>query len=103
MQIKDYLENISNDEISKTEENLIVSLLKFSDIFNRAKNLNEPHHLAEYLYEVCQKFNSMYKDVRIVGSESKAIQNRRINILITSLTVIDLIFEILGMQTVDKM
>jgi arginyl-tRNA synthetase len=45
----------------------------------------------------------MYKDVRIIDSESKAIQNRRINILITSLTVIDLIFEILGMQTVDKM
>ena len=102
-QVKDYFKNTIVDEISNTEINLIISLLKFSEIFNRAKNLNEPHHLAEYLYEVCQKFNSMYKDVRIIGNESEGIQNRRINILITTLTIVDLIFEVLGMQTVDKM
>ena len=103
VKVKDYLKNISNDEISNTEENLIVSLLKFSDIFNRAKNLNEPHHLAEYVYEVCQKFNTMYKDIRIIGDDAVGIQNRRLNILITTLTIIDLVFEILGIQAVDKM
>ena len=98
-----YLDVTSEDSISNTEVNLIISILKFSDIFERAKKLNEPHHLAEYLYEVCQKFNTMYKDIKILGDDVIGIQNRRLNILITTLTIIDLVFEILGIQTVDKM
>ena len=45
----------------------------------------------------------MYKDIRIIGDDTLGIQNRRLNILITTLTIIDLVFEILGIQTVDKM
>jgi arginyl-tRNA synthetase len=100
---KKYLDDTSEDNISNTEIDLIISILKFSDVFQRSRKLNEPHHLAEYVYEVCQKFNSMYKDIRIIGHDTVGIQNRRLNILITTLTIIDLVFEILGIQTVDKM
>ncbi len=100
---KKYIDDTSEDSISNTEVDLIISILKFSDIFQRARNLNEPHHLAEYVYEVCQKFNTMYKDIRIIGDDAVGIQNRRLNILITTLTIIDLVFEILGIQAVDKM
>ena len=100
---KKYIDDTSEDSISNTEVDLIISILKFSDVFQRARNLNEPHHLAEYVYEVCQKFNTMYKDIRIIGDDAVGIQNRRLNILITTLTIIDLVFEILGIQTVDKM
>ena len=78
-------------------------MLKFSDFFNRAKNLREPHHLAEYLYEICQKFNSFYKDVKIIDAGNKSLQNRRLNMLLSTLYVIELIFEILGIDVVDEM
>jgi arginyl-tRNA synthetase len=98
-----YIDDTSENNISNTEVDLLISILKFSEVFQRARKLNEPHHLAEYVYEVCQKFNTMYKDIRIIGDDTLGIQNRRLNILITTLTIIDLVFEILGIQTVDKM
>ena len=65
--------------------------------------MNEPHHLADYLYEICQKFNSFYKDVKILDSSNLNLQNRRLNLSIITLNIIELLFEILGIKSVDKM
>ena len=56
-----YLNNIYEKDLVSSEIKLIISLIKFSEVFTRSKQKNEPHHLAEYLYEVCQKFNSFIK------------------------------------------
>ena len=80
-----------------------MTILKFSEIFNRSKNLKEPHHLAEYLYELCQKFNSFYKDVKILDDKNINIQNRRVNILLVTLKILEIIFEVLGIKAVDQM
>ena len=62
----EYFDNFEITNLTNSEINLILSILKFSDTFKRAKKHNEPHHLAEYLYELCQKFNSFYKESRIL-------------------------------------
>lgn len=103
VKIENYLNYEGRDEFRLSEVELIISTIKFSEIFNRSKLLKEPHHLAEYLYEICQKFNSFYKDVRILDSENRELQNRRINLLKLVLNLIDLIFEILGLEPVEKM
>ena len=98
-----YAENFDDEQLNTSEENLIMTILKFSEIFNRSKNLKEPHHLAEYLYELCQKFNSFYKDVKILDDKNMHIQNRRVNVLIITLNILEIIFEILGIKAVDEM
>ena len=98
-----YSTNTSEEDFVDSETSLLISILKFSDIFNRSKKLKEPHHLAEYLYEVCQKFNSFYKDVKIINPNNESLQNRRMNVLLSTLNIIELIFEILGIKAVDKM
>ena len=98
-----YSTNTSEEDFVDSETSLIISILKFSDIFNRSKKLKEPHHLAEYLYEVCQKFNSFYKDVKIINPNNESLQNRRMNLLLSTLNIIELIFEVLGIKAVDKM
>ncbi len=103
VKVENYLNYEGRDEFRLSEVELIISTIKFSEIFNRSKLLKEPHHLAEYLYEICQKFNSFYKDVRILDSENRELQNRRINLLKLVLNLIDLIFEILGLEPVEKM
>ncbi len=100
---KQYINEIQEEKFSHTEKVLILSLIKFSNVFNRSKKLNEPHHLADYLYEICQKFNSFYKDVKILDSSNLNLQNRRLNLSIITLNIIELLFEILGIKSVDKM
>ena len=98
-----YSENFENTDLVDSEVNLILSILKFAEVFNRSKNLREPHHLAEYLFELCQKFNTFYKDVRIIDDDNIGIQNRRVNVLMVTLKIVEIIFEVLGIKAVSKM
>ena len=41
--------------------------------------------------------------MRILDSENRELQNRRINLLKLGLNLIELIFEILGLEPVEKM
>ena len=99
----EYIDNFEITNLTNAEINLILSILKFSDTFKRAKKHNEPHHLAEYLYELCQKFNSFYKESRILDERNIDLQNRRLNLLIVCLKIIEISFNILGMATVEEM
>ena len=99
----EYIENFENTDLVDSEVNLVLSILKFSEVFNRSKNLREPHHLAEYLFELCQKFNTFYKDVRIIDDNNIGIQNRRVNVLMVTLKIVEIIFEVLGIKAVSKM
>tara|TARA_B100001939_G_scaffold347661_1_gene370019 strand:- start:1436 stop:3067 length:1632 start_codon:yes stop_codon:yes gene_type:complete len=99
----EYLDNFDKLNLTDAEKDLILSILKFSDTFKRSKKHNEPHHLAEYLYELCQRFNSFYKKSRILDEANMELQNRRLNILIVCLEIIEIIFDILGIETVEEM
>ena len=98
-----YIEKFENTDLADSEVNLVLSILKFTEVFNRSKNLREPHHLAEYLFELCQKFNTFYKDVRIIDDSNIGIQNRRVNVLMVTLKIVEIIFEVLGIKAVSKM
>ena len=98
-----YFKNFDKANLTETEISLILSILKFSDTFKRSKKHNEPHHLAEYLYELCQRFNSFYKESKILDETNINLQNRRLNILIICLKIIEITFNILGLETVEEM
>ena len=98
-----YFNNFDKANLTETEISLILSILKFSDTFKRSKKHNEPHHLAEYLYELCQRFNSFYKESKILDETNISLQNRRLNILIICLKIIEITFNILGLETVEEM
>ena len=99
----EYFNNFDKANLTETEISLILSILKFSDTFKRSKRHNEPHHLAEYLYELCQRFNSFYKESKILDETNIDLQNRRLNILIICLKIIEITFNILGLETVEEM
>lgn len=98
-----YFNNFDKANLTETEISLILSILKFSDTFKRSKKHNEPHHLAEYLYELCQRFNSFYKESKILDETNISLQNRRLNILMICLKIIEITFNILGLETVEEM
>ena len=52
-------------ELNNTERNLLFLITKFSYYFNLSLEKNEPHHLAEYAYNLSSAFNSFYSNNKI--------------------------------------
>ena len=95
--------NIVFSELDETDSNLLRSFLKFEYYFNQALNNNEPHHLADYLYELSNLFNSMYQNESILENknEIKSFNKLKITHYFTSYS--KLLMKSLGIQPVEKM
>ena len=92
--------------ITKLDEkdlNLIYSFMKFEIYFEQALNNSEPHHLADYLYELSNLYNSMYQSDNILDNSDLEIMSNKL--LITSYFVgySTLLMASLGIFPVDEM
>ena len=64
----------------------------------------EPHHLAEYLFNLSQAFNSFYTNNKILSHEvSKDVQLNRLKIVESFHSAVSLIFTCLGIEAVNSM
>ena len=83
---------------------LIIELLKLNYYFDLSFKNNEPHHLGEYLYKLCQEFNSFYGKNKIL-SDSNSLEVIANDLFITECFVatVEVIFECLGIEAVDSM
>jgi len=90
----------SNDK----NKNLLFELIKFDYYFKLALQNNEPHHLADYLYKICQEFNSFYNAEKVFSDtkSEEEISNDLfiINCFLQRLTIIS---ECLGIELVNDM
>tara|TARA_B100001287_G_C22670478_1_gene524993 strand:+ start:33 stop:1670 length:1638 start_codon:yes stop_codon:yes gene_type:complete len=91
-------------ELNNEERNLLLLITKFNYFFSLSLNNMEPHHLAEYLFNLSQAFNSFYTNNKIFSDEiSKDIQSNRLKIVESFHTAVNLIFTCLGIEAVDSM
>lgn len=51
------------------ERRLLRKLTEYKDVVERATAELMPHHIATYLYELAQEFNSFYEHNRVIGDE----------------------------------
>ena len=51
--------------LNKTDKNLLSKLFLFSYYLEQSALLNEPHHLANYLYEISNLFNQFYEKEKL--------------------------------------
>lgn len=65
------------------ERKLLNTLLKFSQTLDEARKNSLPHVLANYLFSLCQDFNSFYNDVQILKSD---LPERQLRLELTALT-----------------
>ena len=93
--------NIS--KFDETDTNLIKGLIKFEYYFNLALINNEPHHLADYLYELSNLFNSMYQNENILDNKNELIKNNKLKITQYFVDFSTLLMESLGLPAVEKM
>tara|TARA_A100001011_G_C14302343_1_gene841423 strand:+ start:61 stop:1704 length:1644 start_codon:yes stop_codon:yes gene_type:complete len=90
-------------KFDETDTNLIKGLIKFEYYFNLALINNEPHHLADYLYELSNLFNSMYQNENILDNKNELIKNNKLKITQYFVDFSTLLMESLGLPAVEKM
>ena len=93
------------DDLTTTEEerNLAIGLLNFELIINQSINFNEPHHLANYLYEISNLFNIFYQDENILNLENEKLKKSKLLLIKYFLDTTKLVFICLGIEPVDEM
>ena len=58
-------EEIKELILNKTDKQLLSKLFLFSHYLEQSALLNEPHHLANYLYEISNLFNQFYENEKL--------------------------------------
>ena len=102
--LKQYEGNLAFSRSNQNNKKLLFELIKFEYYFKLSLQNNEPHHLAEYLYKICQEFNSFYNADKIFSKNKtdKEISNDLfiVSCFMQKLTIIS---ECLGIELVDEM
>lgn len=70
-------------DLTLHERALILTLLRFGDVLEETLSEHLPHKLANYLYDLCQRFNSFYNTDTIVQAEEPA---RSLRLFLTRVT-----------------
>ena len=93
-----------NTDHNPDERRLLLLISKFDYFYFQSLNNYQPHHLAEYLYNLCQTFNSFYANNKIFSDDvPHDVKLKRITIVDNFYTLTNLIFNCLGIQPVDSM
>ena len=94
---------IKIEKLDVNDTNLIRGLFKFESYFEQALKNSEPHHLAEYLYEISNLFNSVYQNENIIKNVDEVIKVNKLIITSYFIKYSELLFRSLGLTTVEKM
>ncbi len=107
---KKLLENIEikNSELKKltlkdVDKELLSKLFLFSYFLDQSALLNEPHHLANYLYEISNLFNQFYESEKILEIDNSDYLLSKIYITKLFLTTSQNVMWCLGITPVNKM
>ncbi len=95
--------NLVFSDIRDLDNNLIKCFLKFEYYYFQALVNNEPHHLADYLYELSNLFNSMYQDENILENANEIVKLNKLKIAYYFLFYSKMVMELLGIQPAQKM
>ena len=60
--------------LNTEEANILRTLIKYPEVIENAAKLYSPNLLANYLYDLAQKYNTFYNKHRIIASENEAFR-----------------------------
>ena len=95
--------NLNNLILNNADKELLSKLYLFSYFLEQSAVLNEPHHLANYLYEISNLFNQFYENEKILEINDADHLSSKRYITNLFLTTSQNVMECLGITPVDKM
>ena len=85
------------------DRNLVMALANIEFHLELSLKNNEPHHLANYLYNISSAFNAFYQDSNIKKIEDAFERNQKIFITALFIEYSHLVMSCLGITPVKKM
>ena len=92
-----------SDKIGNIESELLSKIFLFGYYLERSIEMSEPHHLADYLYELSNLFNIFYEDEKILNIEDEKIKNSKLYITKLFLETCHNVMFCLGVEPVNEM
>ena len=98
-------QSLSEDSfvLGSLDRKLVIALANIEFYFELSQNNSEPHHLANYLYEISNTFNTFYQDSNIKNIKKIAEKNQKIIITKLFINYSHLVMSCLGIRPVEKM
>lgn len=91
------------DRVPEESKDVLRTAVQFPDVVLMSAHENDPHRIAEYVYELCQKANSFYHSKQIL-SEPNEMERTRLLIVVSSIrAVIGECLRILGIPLLEEM
>lgn len=92
--------NVQTETLEPEEQELLRHLTQFPEVVGQAAESYSPNLIANYLFNLSQKFNLFYQKHQVVGSESEGFRSA----LVAGVgQVIKNGLNLLGIETVEKM
>lgn len=85
------------------EQALLLQLIMYPSVISRCVEDFKPNHIANYLYELAQLFNSFYNGNSILQAESSTIKESRLLLTACTIAVMEDAFKLLGLEVPEKM
>ena len=101
--IDNHKEEIKELILNKTDKQLLSKLFLFSHYLEQSALLNEPHHLANYLYEISNLFNQFYENEKLTSITDPNQIASKLYIINLFLTTSHNAMFCLGILPVDEM
>jgi len=89
--------------LNDTDKQLLSKLFLFGYFLDQSTSLNEPHHLANYLYEISNLFNQFYENEKLSDIRDSAHISSKLYITNLFLTTSSNVMFCLGILPVNKM
>lgn len=89
--------------LEKTTRNLIICMANLEFYLELSYKNNEPHHLANYLYEISNLFNTFYQDSNIKNMNDSPLKDYKIYVTKLFIQYSHFIMNCLGINPVNKM
>ncbi|MBN2015130.1 MAG: arginine--tRNA ligase [Candidatus Altiarchaeota archaeon] len=94
--------NLSDDSLTKDEEQLILKIAKFPEIVESAGRELKPNIIATYLFELASLFSRFYKECPVL-SEMEKIRDRRLLLVDSTRQTLKNGLYLLGIDAPDRM
>jgi arginyl-tRNA synthetase len=88
---------------AEAEGELARALLGFADAHRAAYEKRMPHLLCEHAYGVAQAFSKFYASCRIADEESGAVRDSRLGLVALTLSQIETVLGLLGIDAPERM
>jgi arginyl-tRNA synthetase len=85
------------------ERALIKKLLAFPGEVDEAAARRAPHRIAAYALELAQQFTAFYRDCRVLGAESPALESQRLALCVAARRTIARSLDLLGVEAPAEM